>query len=211
MAFCCSVSHADYMTDYFTALGVKAKSVHSGPTSASRRLSLQQLKDGEIDMIFSVDLFNEGVDVPEVDTVLMLRPTESPVVFLQQLGRGLRTAPGKERLTVIDFIGNHRSFLMKPRTLLNLAADGSPSTTQVLEAMASGDFGLPDGCSVSYAIETVDLLRELTRRRGIGARTLLPRLRGGERSTADGGAGMEDGDEPGRLQGNGMVRWGWQS
>ena len=114
-------------------------------------------------MIFSVDLFNEGVDVPEVDTVLMLRPTDSPVVFLQQLGRGLRTAPGKEYLTVIDFIGNHRSFLFKPRTLLSLTSDGSSSTAKVIEAMRSGDFGLPEGCSVSYDLESVELMAELTR------------------------------------------------
>jgi superfamily II DNA or RNA helicase/diadenosine tetraphosphate (Ap4A) HIT family hydrolase len=164
LGFCCSVTHADFMADFFTERGVRAKPVHSGPTSAARRFALQQLAAGEIDIIFSVDLFNEGVDVPEVDTVLMLRPTDSPVVFLQQLGRGLRISPGKEHLTVIDFIGNHRSFLVKPRTLLSLAGDGSSSTSKVLAAMQTGDFGLPEGCSVRYDLEAVDLLRELTRR-----------------------------------------------
>jgi hypothetical protein len=125
---------------------------------------LQQLAAGEIDVIFSVDLFNEGIDVPEVDTVLMLRPTESPVVFLQQLGRGLRMALEKDHLTVIDFIGNHRSFLVKPRTLLSLTSDRSSSTSKVLEAMMSGDFGLPEGCSVTYDLEAVELLKELTKR-----------------------------------------------
>jgi hypothetical protein len=152
------------MAGFFAERGVRAKAVHSGPTSAARRLALQQLAAGDIDIIFSVDLFNEGVDVPQVDTVLMLRPTDSPVVFLQQLGRGLRTASGKDHLTVIDFIGNHRSFLVKPRTLLSLSGSGSSSTTNVLEAMASADFGLPDGCSVAYDLEVVDLLRQLTRR-----------------------------------------------
>jgi superfamily II DNA or RNA helicase len=164
LGFCCSVTHADFMADFFSERGVRAKAVHSGPTSAARRLALQQLATGEIDVIFSVDLFNEGVDVPEVDTVLMLRPTDSPVVFLQQLGRGLRIAPGKDHLTVIDFIGNHRSFLAKPRTLLSLAGGGSSSTVKVLEAMQTGDFGLPEGCSVRYDLAAVDLLRELTRR-----------------------------------------------
>jgi superfamily II DNA or RNA helicase/diadenosine tetraphosphate (Ap4A) HIT family hydrolase len=163
LGFCCTVSHSDFMAEFFIDRGVRAKAVHSGPTTAARRLTLQQLAAGEIDIIFSVDLFNEGVDVPEVDTVLMLRPTDSPVVFLQQLGRGLRVAPGKDHLTVIDFIGNHRSFLAKPRTLLSLAGDAS-STTKVIRAMETGDFGLPEGCSVSYDLESVELLRELTRR-----------------------------------------------
>ncbi len=72
-------------------------------------------------MIFTVDLFNEGVDVPSIDLVMMLRPTESGVVFLQQLGRGLRRSEGKQALEVIDLVGNHRSFLLKARLLAELA------------------------------------------------------------------------------------------
>jgi hypothetical protein len=166
LAFCCSVTHADFMTDYFLEQdpSIKAVAVHSGPTSADRRLALQQLADRELDIIFSVDLFNEGVDAPDIDTVLMLRPTDSPVVFLQQLGRGLRVAEGKEHLTVIDFIGNHRSFLTKPRTLLSLGRPELLTTSDVVDAMRTGDFGLPEGCWVSYDIEAVDLMRELTAR-----------------------------------------------
>ncbi len=166
LAFCCSVTHADFMADFFLDQdpGIRAAAVHSGPTSADRHLALQQLRDGDLDIIFSVDLFNEGVDVPDIDTVLMLRPTDSPVVFLQQLGRGLRVADGKDHLTVIDFIGNHRSFLTKPRTLLSLAVRDSLTTTAVIDAMRTGDFGLPEGCWVSYDIEAVDLMRELTAR-----------------------------------------------
>ena len=166
LAFCCSVSHADFMTDFFLEQdpSIRAVAVHSGPTSADRQLALRQLADGDLDIIFSVDLFNEGVDVPDIDTVLLLRPTDSPVVFLQQLGRGLRVAEGKEHLTVIDFIGNHRSFLAKPRTLLSLANRDSLTTTAVIDAMRSGEFGLPEGCSVAYDIETVELMRELTAR-----------------------------------------------
>lgn len=84
--------------------------------------AIEQLKAGDIDAICSVDLFNEGVDVPVVDRVVMLRPTESGVVFLQQLGRGLRKAPGKAFLQVIDFVGNHRMFLERVRTLLSLTS-----------------------------------------------------------------------------------------
>jgi superfamily II DNA or RNA helicase/diadenosine tetraphosphate (Ap4A) HIT family hydrolase len=166
LAFCCSVTHADFMADFFLERdpAIRAVAVHSGPTSADRQLALQQLAAGDLDIVFSVDLFNEGVDVPDIDTVLMLRPTDSPVVFLQQLGRGLRVAEGKDTLTVIDFIGNHRSFLAKPRTLLSLASRDSLTTTAVIEAMRTGDFGLPEGCSVSYDIAAVDLMRELTAR-----------------------------------------------
>ena len=89
-------------------------------------------------------MFNEGLDVPEIDTVLMLRPTESPVVFLQQLGRGLRRSEGKDALTVIDFIGNHRSFLVKPRTLLALGTGRQVGTDKVLQQCgpATSDFRL---------------------------------------------------------------------
>ena len=91
----------------------------------------------------------------------MLRPTESPVVFLQQLGRGLRTTEGKTHLTVVDFIGNHRSFLLKPRTLLSLGQRTVPSTAAVLDAVESGEFGMPPGCSVDYQLEVVEMMRRL--------------------------------------------------
>ena len=79
------------------------------------RDSLEQLEAGKLDIVCSVDMFNEGIDLPKVDTVMMLRPTESRILFLQQFGRGLRISPDKNRLTVIDYIGNYRSFLTKPR------------------------------------------------------------------------------------------------
>ncbi len=117
----------------------------------------------DIEVVFTVDMFNEGLDLPGIDTVLMLRPTESPVIFLQQLGRGLRSDQDKEGLTVIDLIGNHRSFLIKPRTLLSLGAASTPSVAAVLAAMTTGDFELPPGCSVSYELGLVDMFRQLVR------------------------------------------------
>ena len=170
IVFCVTVDHADFMAEFFRRSGVAAVAVHSGSASAPRVGSVEQLRAGELQVICTVDVFNEGLDVPEVDTVLMLRPTESPVVFLQQLGRGLRRSDGKDALTVIDFIGNHRSFLIKPRTLLALGTGGEPGTGKVLQAMRSGDFGLPPGCSASYDVELVDVLRKLTR---VGARSAL--------------------------------------
>ena len=170
LAFCVTVRHADYMADFFSRNGVAAAAVHSGLTSAPRTLSVERLRAGELQVICTVDVFNEGLDVPEIGTVMMLRPTESPVVFLQQLGRGLRRSDGKDALTVIDFIGNHRSFLIKPRTLLTLGAGGQASTTRVLRAMRTGDFGLPPGCSATYDVGLVDILRAVTR---VGARSAL--------------------------------------
>jgi superfamily II DNA or RNA helicase len=171
IAFCVTISHADFTAEFFRRNGVEAVAVHSGPTSAPRAGSVEQLRTGSLQIICTVDVFNEGLDVPEVDTILMLRPTESPVVFLQQLGRGLRRNPGKDALTVIDFIGNHRSFLIKPRTLLTLGtARQQVGTEKVLRAMRTGDFGLPAGCSATYDVELVDILRTVVR---VGARSAL--------------------------------------
>ncbi len=170
IAFCVTVTHADFTAEFFRRNGIAAVAVHSGPTSAPRVGSVEQLRAGELRVICTVDMFNEGVDVPEVGTVLMLRPTESPVVFLQQLGRGLRRSAGKDALTVIDFIGNHRSFLIKPRTLLALGMGGQVSTDKVLRAVRTGDFGLPPGCSATYDVDLVDILRTVTR---IGAQSVL--------------------------------------
>ncbi|OBJ70974.1 DUF3427 domain-containing protein [Mycobacterium sp. 1274756.6] len=163
LAFCVSKHHADFMSEFFAARGVRCASVHSGGTSAPRHASIDALREGELEVIFAVDLFNEGLDVPDIDTVLMLRPTESPVVFLQQLGRGLRILDGKDALTVIDFIGNHRSFLLKPRTLLTFGRREAPTTLQVLQALEAGEFDLPDGCSVDYDLTVVEMLRALSR------------------------------------------------
>ena len=162
LAFCASKHHSDFMSDFFLQRGVRCASVHSGPSSAPRHQSIDELRSGELEVIFTVDLFNEGLDVPDIDTVLMLRPTESPVIFLQQLGRGLRIQEGKEALAVIDFIGNHRSFLLKPRTLLSLGRREAPTTLQVLAALESKDFNLPDGCSVDYDLTVVEMLRTLS-------------------------------------------------
>ncbi|MFO0588878.1 MAG: DEAD/DEAH box helicase family protein, partial [Polyangiaceae bacterium] len=88
LVFCCSIRHAEHARDFLISRGVRAAAVHSGPSSAPRERSLTELATGALDALCTVDLFNEGIDLPDVDRVVMLRPTESPVVFLQQLGRG---------------------------------------------------------------------------------------------------------------------------
>ena len=160
LAFCSSISHARFMKQFFTAEGVRSAAVYSDEDSDPRHKSVTELQSGAIEVLFAVDVFNEGVDIPEVETVLMLRPTDSPVVFLQQLGRGLRTAEHKAALRVIDFVGNHHSFLSRPRTLLSLGIR-TPTDAEVAEALDSGDFELPPGCSVDFDLASVEILSRL--------------------------------------------------
>ncbi|MDP3910683.1 MAG: hypothetical protein Q8Q14_09855, partial [Gemmatimonadales bacterium] len=99
--------------------------------------------------MFAVDMFNEGVDLPHVDTVMMLRPTESRVVWVQQFGRGLRKAEGKDHLRVIDYIGNHRTFLLKPQTLFGLPPGNMAAVAEALTRAEGGATELPPGCEVT--------------------------------------------------------------
>jgi superfamily II DNA or RNA helicase len=108
IGFCVSVQHARYMAEVFNRAGIASVAVDGTSNHADRRKALEQLRQREINCIFTVDLFNEGLDIPQVDTILMLRPTQSATIFLQQLGRGLRRAEDKAVLTVLDFIGQQR-------------------------------------------------------------------------------------------------------
>jgi superfamily II DNA or RNA helicase/diadenosine tetraphosphate (Ap4A) HIT family hydrolase/HKD family nuclease len=166
IAFCVSQRHANFMAEFFTARGLRTVAVHAGNESAPRTTSLQQLASGELDIIFSVDMFNEGVDVPNIDTVLMLRPTESTVIWMQQFGRGLRKAPNKPYLKVIDYIGNHRSFLMKLRSVAALAdrnANSLGALRTILDEIIREELDLPEGCSVTYELESIKILESLLR------------------------------------------------
>jgi hypothetical protein len=150
------------MADFARDRGLRAVAVHSGDTSAPRASALKALEDGDLDIVFAVDMFNEGVDVPSIDTVLMLRPTESPVVWLQQLGRGLRRSADKTHLAVIDYIGNHRIFLTKLRTLLQVGA-GDGALRVALERFEDKMIHFPAGCEVTYDLQALDILRSLIR------------------------------------------------
>jgi len=163
LVFCCTTRHADFVAAFLRGRGVSAVAVHSAPGSADRKKSLRRLRAGEIEAICCVDVFNEGVDLPRVDHVLMLRPTESPIVFLQQLGRGLRRASGKTSLTVVDFIGNHRSFLLKPAVLMQLLGE-SPSPSASVQRIKNKRLKLPPGCRLEIETEAIDLLEQLARR-----------------------------------------------
>jgi superfamily II DNA or RNA helicase/HKD family nuclease len=108
LGFCVSVEHARYMAARFVDANIPAVAVSAETSAGDRRDALTALRNREINIIFAVDLFNEGLDIPDVDTVLFLRPTESATVFLQQLGRGLRLTQGKTVLTALDFVGHQR-------------------------------------------------------------------------------------------------------
>ncbi|WP_203794509.1 DEAD/DEAH box helicase family protein, partial [Actinoplanes derwentensis] len=143
LGFCVSIGHAQYMAEQFQQLGVKAVAVWGDTPENERKSALQQLAKGDINVVFSVDLFNEGVDVPAVDTLLFLRPTDSPTLFLQQLGRGLRLQKGKTVCTVLDFVGTHRRefrFDQRYRALLG------GTRSEVVRAIECDFPFLPAGC-----------------------------------------------------------------
>lgn len=165
LGFCASKRHADFMAQFFSEQAVRAVAVHSGDTSAPRALSLDQLERGLLQVVFSVDLFNEGLDIPEIDTVLMLRPTESRVIWLQQFGRGLRLSPNKDRLRVIDYIGNHRSFILKAQALFNLP-QGEAAVARLLKDYRKGDLLLPAGCNVTYELRALEILESILKKDG---------------------------------------------
>src|SRR5258708_24638877 len=150
------------MARFFEDNGLRAIAVHSGETSAPRATSLEQLRLGNLDIVFAVDMFNEGLDLPEVDTVVMLRPPESPVIWLQQFGRGLRCAEGKSNLSVVDYIGNHRVFLTKVRALL-ACDEGDRALTLAIDSVRRGEVDLPPGCEITYELEAIDILKKLLR------------------------------------------------
>ncbi|MBW0280658.1 DEAD/DEAH box helicase family protein [Shewanella xiamenensis] len=158
LAFCVSKKHADFMAKYFTSKGINAIAVYSD-SKVRRNEALKRLEQGRIEVIFSVDLFNEGTDLPAIDTILMIRPTESKILFLQQLGRGLRLShqTQKQKLVVLDFIGNHESFLNRPTTLYNLG-----SLREVLKNLNQVN-ALPKGCHVNFDLELIEFWQNLVK------------------------------------------------
>lgn len=161
LAFCCSRRHADFMARFFVANELRAVAVHAGRGSAPRAQSLERLEAGELDIVCAVDMFNEGVDVPNIDTVMLLRPTESSILWTQQVGRGLRKAEGKPHLTIIDYIGNHKIFLNKPKTLLGLGA--GDDLALALKRIRDGTWELPAGCEVTYDLVAMEILEQLAK------------------------------------------------
>jgi superfamily II DNA or RNA helicase/HKD family nuclease len=143
LIFCVSVEHANQVADELSKLGVRTKAV-TGKTE-DRGAIIQDLRSGTIQAIAAVDVFNEGVDIPEVDTIVLLRPTESPVIFLQQIGRGLRRSPGKDQVLILDFIGAHRS---EYRIDNKFAALSGKTRSEVIQNLEHGFPYLPSGSAI---------------------------------------------------------------
>ncbi len=170
LGFCCSRQHAESMAKEFCRRGVPSAAVYSnadGVFSEDRDIAVQQLKNQEIKVIFSVDIFNEGLDIVSLDMVMFLRPTESPIVFLQQLGRGLRTYRGKQYLNVLDFIGNYEK---AGRTSFLLSGESSFSEKKYSECQS---IQYPDDCIVDFDMRLIDLFKELDKK----SRSVKERIR----------------------------------
>lgn len=155
LGFCVSVQHACYMAEKFNQVGLPSIALSGNTDRDTRRNAVTKLRNGDINVIFIVDLFNEGVDIPEADTILFLRPTDSTTLFTQQLGRGLRLADEKECLTVLDFIGfsnQNFSFANKFRALTNLHG-------RKLIRHAQNQFPvLPTGCAIDLDKVSQDIV-----------------------------------------------------
>ncbi|WP_253288678.1 DEAD/DEAH box helicase family protein [Intestinibacter bartlettii] len=155
IGFCTSKSHASYMAKYFNERGVNSVAVYSGNIDehgADRKEVISKLKSGEIKVIFCVDMFNEGVDIKDIDLVMFLRPTESQTVFLQQLGRGLRISKNKKYLNVLDFIGNYKKAYLKPYFLAGKTEEEGGDLDNIMN-----DENYPEDCLVNFDFRIIDL------------------------------------------------------
>ncbi|MBS0511602.1 MAG: DUF3427 domain-containing protein [Proteobacteria bacterium] len=159
LVFCVSVAHARDMTARLNQAGIKAICVVSDTPTDERRRAPELLARGEVVALVTCDLYNEGVDLPHVDTLLLLRPTQSPVLFQQQIGRGLRLAKGKESCLILDFVGRHREEFRFDRLLSTITG---LSRAQLIEALDKGFGMLPPGCHIHLQRQTREqVLRSL--------------------------------------------------
>ncbi|RKD92125.1 DEAD/DEAH box helicase [Mangrovibacterium diazotrophicum] len=180
LGFCVSQEHAEFMSEKFKIAGLKADFLTSSRSHLREELRLKLLNK-EINYLFVVDIFNEGVDIPEIDTVLFLRPTESLTVFLQQLGRGLRLSEGKECLTVLDFVGNSRpeyDFEGKFRALVG-------KTNTSIQKEINDDFPhLPLGCSIVLEKKAKDfILSNIIEATSISQKKLIQKIKNFQHQT----------------------------
>ena len=146
IGFCASVRHARFVSDQFTKAGIKSVALTGESESQDRKSAISDLKDGKIQAIFTVDLFNEGIDIPNVDTLLLMRPTDSPLLFMQQIGRGLRKSKNKTICTILDFVGHHRKEFRYENRFKALVG----GTRKELERNVQLGFPfLPAGCQIN--------------------------------------------------------------
>jgi superfamily II DNA or RNA helicase len=157
LGFCVSVEHARYMARKFTEAGLPSEALTGEDAPSLRADVLRRLQAGDLRCVFSVEVLSEGVDVPDVDTLLLLRPTASPTIFAQQLGRGLRTSRGKSHLTVVDMIGQHRrEFRYEDRLKAIIDSRRGPIQHQIEQGFPF----LPAGCTISLDRQGRELILE---------------------------------------------------
>jgi superfamily II DNA or RNA helicase/HKD family nuclease len=161
IAFCVSVAHAQFMTAQFDKAGLPARCLTGQSTQAEREAAPVALAKGEICVLVTVDLFNEGVDIPVVDTLLLLRPTQSAVLFQQQIGRGLRLSPGKESCLILDFVGQHSADFRFDHLLGQITG---LNRRQLIDGVENGFSQLPAGCYIQLQQQSREqILRNLRR------------------------------------------------
>lgn len=156
IGFCSSIKQANFLSNFFNQKGYNTVSLHSQQIEISRHDAISALSTGNLDVIFTVDLFNEGVDIPSVDTLLFVRPTESLTVFTQQIGRGLRLHPDKDHCVIIDLIGNYRNADIKLSLFDTQFEKGKPKNIQPT---------VLNFCEIDLDVRVINLLEELTRKR----------------------------------------------
>ncbi|WP_110113193.1 DEAD/DEAH box helicase family protein [Bacillus sp. CGMCC 1.16541] len=156
IGFCSSILQANFLSQQFNQHGYQTVSLHSKTVDMSRLEAIKKLERGELDVIFTVDLFNEGTDIPAVDTLLMVRPTESLTVFTQQVGRGLRIYSNKTHCTIIDLIGNYRNADHK-LSLFHLEEVNEKTKGLVLPTV-------PANCEFHLETKAIDLLKHLSKK-----------------------------------------------
>ncbi len=160
LAFCATVEHAEFMTQIFNDAGWPSVCISAATSPDAREGHIRSLRDGALTTIFSRDVFNEGIDIPEVDTILLLRPTESVTVYLQQIGRGLRRHASKEVCTILDFIAQYRR---EYRFDLRLRALTGLSRRELVDAVERGFPFLPSGCHIQLERQAQEWVLEHVR------------------------------------------------
>ncbi|WP_143415275.1 DEAD/DEAH box helicase family protein [Geobacillus sp. E263] len=158
LVFCSSIKQADFLSEYFRKRNYRTVSLHSKQTDIPRDRAIAMLEKGELDAIFTVDLFNEGVDIPSVDTLLFVRPTESLTVFTQQVGRGLRLYEGKDYCVIIDLIGNYRNADVKLALFDTERGEGKKKKASLIPTV-------PENCSIHLDVRAINLLEEMRKKR----------------------------------------------
>ena len=182
LGFCVSIEHAKYMARRFNEAGIPSIALHGGSPEEERLNAKNKLIKKDINFIFTVDLYNEGVDIPEINTVLFLRPTESMTIFIQQLGRGLRLCEGKDVLTVLDFIGQQNkqySFEGKLRCMIDKSKDS------LEEEVKRGFTNLPIGCNIQLEKVAMQHVLENIKSSIPNKRNIISRIQSFEHETGE--------------------------